>query len=243
MILGRSEREAHADATQLVRAALHAHAERVERVYVVDVEWEKRYAAQLALSRDVTVSTMGDRFCVEVNGRRRFCLGRESDGTVWVTLGRWQAVRIEPDEVGPLLQDIADICSLNLESLRQGVLLGHELERTASEDGTHFIEATPKPDNFRWIPAVTIELDQETKAVRQLFIQRRVPLRGFSKVTFTLVEARSPDESKYQFEGHLRKPYRVLSRDSQPDRRLAVLENCIRPLAKGWIAADRQRSD
>jgi hypothetical protein len=243
VFLGRPEGEAHADATQLVRAALHGHAERVERVYVVDVEWEEPSTAQLALSRDVTVSTMGDRFWVESTGVRRFSLGRESDGTIWVALGRRRAVRIKPDEIGPLLHDIADIYSLNLESLLQGVLLGHELERMASEDGIHIIEATPKPDNFRWIRAVTIELDQETKAVRRLVMQRRAPLRASARVTFTLVAARPPDESKYQLEGHLREPHWVLSRDSRPDRRLAVLENWIGPLAKGWIVADQQRSD
>ena len=241
MIAGRMEKQAFADPTRLVQAALRAHAEPVEREYAVDVEWDDPSTMQLP--KDVRVATLGDRFWVEIRARRRFSFGRETNGTIWVALGRWRGMRIAPREVGPLLETLAEIYSLNLESLLREVLEGHQLERTATGGATHIINATPKAGNHGWVRAVTIEVDQETKAVRRLTIRRRGIRAGFSTITFTLVDARSPDESRYQLEGHLREPYRVLSRDSQPDRRLAVLENWIGPLAKGWIIKDQQRSD
>ena len=44
IVVGRTEKEAYADATQIVQAAVHAHAEPVERVYAVNVERDDHFA-------------------------------------------------------------------------------------------------------------------------------------------------------------------------------------------------------
>jgi hypothetical protein len=244
IVAGRTEKEAFADATQIVQAAVHAHAEPVERVYAVNVERDDSSAVPSALPNDVRVSTLGNRFWVEIRSPRgHLCFGRGEDGEIWVALGRWRGMRIEPDEVGPMLQDIADLYSLNLESLLQGVLEGHEFERPVTEGTTRVIKATPKSSNRGWVRDVTIEVDQETKAVRRLVVQRLAPRGGSATVTFTLVDARLPDESQYRLEGHVSESDRVLTRDSRPDRRRVLLENWIGPLAKGWIVENRQASD
>ncbi len=244
IIAGRTEKEAFADATRIVQAAVQAHAEPVERVYVVNVERDDPSAVHFALPRDVRVSTLGNRFWVEIRSLRgHLCFGRGENGEIWVALGQWRGMRIESDEVGPMLQDIADLYSLNLESLLQGVLEGHELERPVTEGTTRVIKATPKSSNWGWVRNVTIEVDVETKAVRRLVVQRLAPRGGSATVTFTLVDARLPDESQYRLEGHVREPDRVLTRESRPDRRPALLENWIGPLAKGWIVENRQASD
>lgn len=244
MIAGRMEKEAFADATQIVQAAVYAHAEPVERVYAVNVERHDPPSPDLVLPRDVRVSTLGNRFWVEiVSPRGHLCFGRGEDGEIWVALGRWRGMRIEPDEVGPMLQDIADLYSLNLESLLQGVLEGHELDRLVTDGTTRVIKATPKSSNRGWVRDVTIEVDQETKAVRRLVVERLAPRGGSATVTFTLVDARLPDESQYRLEGHVTDPDRLLTRESWPDRRRELLENWIGPLAKGWIVDDQQASD
>ena len=244
IIAGRSEKEAFADATRIVQAAVQAHAEPVERVYAVKVERHDPLSPDLVLPRDVRVSTLGNRFWVEIRSPRgQLCFGRGEGGEVWVALGQWRGMRIEPDEVGPMLKDIADLYSLNLESLLQGVLEGHELERPVTEGPTRVIKATPKSSNRGWVRDVTIEVDQETKAVRRLVVQRLAPRQGSATVTFTLVDARLPNESQYCLEGHVSEPDRVLSREFRPDRRRVLLENWIGPLAKGWIVENRQASD
>ena len=244
IVVGRTEKEAYADAMQIVQAAVHAHAEPVERVYVVNVERHDSSAVPSALPKDVRVATLGNRFWVEIRSLRgHLCFGRGEGGEIWVALGQWRGMRIEPDEVGPMLKDIADLYSLNLESLLQCVLEGHELERPVTAGPTRVIKATPKSSNRGWVRDVTIEVDQETKAVRRLVVQRLAPRGGSATVTFTLAEARLPDESQYRLEGHVTEPDRVLSREFRPDRRRVLLENWIGPLAKGWIVDNRQASD
>lgn len=244
IIAGRTEKEALADATRIMQAAVHAHAEPVERVYAVNVERYDPPAVPFALPKDVRVSTLGNRFWVEIRSvRGHLCFGRGVDGEIWVAHGPRRGMRIERDEVGPILQDIADLYSLNLESLLQGVLEGHELERPLTEGTTRVIKATPKSSNRGWVRDVTIEVDQETKAVRRLVVQRLAPRHGTATITFTLVDARLPDESQYRLEGHVREPDRVLTRESRPDRRRVLLENWVGPLAKGWIVENRQTRD
>ncbi len=244
IIAGRTEKEAFADATRIMQAAVHAHAEPVERVYAVNVEWNDPSAAHFAPPKDVRVSTRGNSFWVEIRSLRgHLCFGRGEDGEIWVALGQWRGMRIEPDEVGPMLQDIADLYSLNLESLLQGVLEGHKLNRPVTEGTTHVIKATPKSANRGWVRDVTIEVDQETKAVRRLVVERLARRPGTATVTFTLVDARLPDESQYRLEGHVKEPDRVLTRESWPDRRRELLEKWIGPLAKNWIVENRQASD
>ena len=244
IIAGRSEKEAYADATQIVQAAVHAHAEAVERVYLVNVERHDSSAVPSTLPNDVRVATLGNRFWVEIRSLRgHLYFGCGEDGEIWVALGQWRGMRIEPDEVGPMLQDIADLYSLNLESLLQGVLEGHELERPVMEGTTRVIKATPKSSNRGWVRGVTIEVDQETKAVRRLVVQRRALRGGSATVTFTLVDARLPDELQYRLEGHVTEPDQVMTHESRPDRRRMLLENWIGPLAKGWIVDNREASD
>jgi hypothetical protein len=231
-----TEKEAFADATRIVQAAVQAHAEPVERVYLVNVERDDPSPALSALPKDVRVSTLGNSFWVEIKSSRGLlCFGRGEDGEIWLALGRWRGIRIEPDEVGPMLQDLADLYSLNLESLLQGVLEGHKLETLATQSTSRVIKATPNPSNRGWVRDVTIELDLETKAVRRLIVQRFAPRRGSATTTFTLVDASLPDVSQYRLEGHVTEPDRVLTRESRPDRRREILENWIGPLAKGWI--------
>ena len=244
IIVGRTEKEAFADATRIVQAAVHAHAEPVERVYAVNVERFNPPAVPFTLPNDVRVSTLGNSFWVEIRSvRGHLCFGRGEDGEIWVAHGPWRGMRIGPDEVGPMLQDIADLYSLNLESLLQGVLEGHELERPVTEGTTHVIKAIPKSSNRGWVREATIEVDQETKAVRRLVVRRLARRRGYATITFTLVDARLPDESQYRLEGHVTEPDRVLTRESRPDRRRVLLENWCGPLAKGWIIENRQASD
>jgi len=51
-----------------------------------------------------------------VNGAGSYGWGG-ADGTIWLTLGPQRAMRIEPDEIGPSLQSLSNVFSLELESL------------------------------------------------------------------------------------------------------------------------------
>ena len=235
-LAGRLEQRAYAKATMVVQAALRTHSQPIERVYVVDVRRDEAANARAAVSRDVRVITQGDRFWVEMNrGDRRWAWGRDTDGAIWLTLGPRRAMRIEPDEIGAPLQHIADLYSLELESLLGNVLRGYRVEYVSDSGTTHVVSARPRRDGKGWMKEVTIEVDKETKAIQRLVVERDMPQRGASTLTCTLVDARAPDDSLYRAEGHMSEPFRLLTRHAQPDKRRDLLVKRFGPGAQRWI--------
>ena len=110
IVAGRWESPAFADAAEVVQAAIHTHAEPVERVYVVEESPRGR--------RDVRITAQGDRFWVEMIGARRWAWGRAANGTIWLALGPHQGLRIEADEAGPALRDGRGDLPADLRDLR-----------------------------------------------------------------------------------------------------------------------------
>jgi hypothetical protein len=236
-LVGRWENSALASAATVVRAAMETHAEPVERVYIVQTERSATEEAGFNPPRDVRVATQGDRFYVEMNrGERRWFWGLDANRAIWLTLGPRRAIVVDQDECGVPLQYISNLYTLNLESLLQNFLKHCTLTHEEGPGATHSITATPKRRwHGGWLRKATIEVDRETKAVRRLVIERDIPQHGTSTVTFTLVDSRTPDESKYRPEGHLIEPFRLLTRETQPDKRRELLTNWFGPAAERWI--------
>ncbi|MDX1968829.1 MAG: hypothetical protein SFV23_16765 [Planctomycetaceae bacterium] len=238
-VMGRWENNALANAATVVQAAMETHAEAVERIYIVQTERSAAGEAGFHPPRDVRVATQGDRFYVEMSrGERRWFWGLDAQGAIWLTLGPRRAIVVDPDECGVPLQYISNLYTLNLESLLQNFLKHCTLTNDDGPGVTHSITATPRR---RWhgggLRKATIEVDRETKAVRRLTIEREIPQHGASTVTFTLVDSRTPDESKYRPEGHLIEPFRLLTRDTQPDKRRELITNWFGPAAERWIVS------
>lgn len=239
-LMGRWENNALANAATVVQAAMQTHAEPIERVYVVQTERPTTGDAGLGNPpRDVRVATQGDRFYVEMNrGERRWVWGLDAQGAIWLTLGPRRAIVVDQDECGLPLQYISHLYTLNFESLLQNCLKHCTLVNEDGPGATHSITATPKRRwNGGWLRKATLEVDRETKAVRRLVIERDIPQHGPSTVTFTLVDSRTADETKYRPEGHLTEPFRLLTRDTQPDKRRELMTNWFGPAAERWIKA------
>ena len=232
--VGRFQTRAFASASDVIHAALDVHSNDVQREYLVDVVWEDSETAESIPPKDVRVTTWGDKFWISIEARRRFSLGSEPDSSVWIALSPLRGMRIEQDELGPLLRDVTDIYSLRLESMLEGVLQEHDLAIVESTAATYVVVATPRRKRG-WIRNVTVAVDRETKTVRRMVAKRRSLLRGPSMVTFTLVETTLPDESQFQLAGHLDSESVVLTGDSTPDLRREVLENVLGPVTRGWI--------
>jgi hypothetical protein len=235
--MGRWENSAFANAATIVRAAAETHAAPIERVYLVEVERTSELPAELTPAREVRVATQGDRFYVEMNrGQRQWYWGRDASGAIWLTAGPRRAIVVAQDELGVPLQYMSDLYTLNLETLLNNFLKHCRLDRSDVSESTHVITATPR---YRWrggwVRRATIEVDRETKAVRRLVIDRELPQQGPSTVTFTLVNTRPADESKYRPEGHLTEPFRLLTHDTQPDSRRELLANWFGSYAEHWI--------
>jgi hypothetical protein len=242
-LIGRWQSSALASPSSLVRAAIETHRQRVERVYVVTVEPNLPPVPGGTAPRDVRVATQGDRFWLEMTrGETRWVWGRDPDGAIWLTVGSQRAIRIEPDEVGPALQSVSDVYCLEWETLLNNVLKNCRLKRSAESDSSYAITATP---SWLWrnrvrVREMTIECDRETRAIRRLVVHRQVPPHGEVTTTFTLVDARPADASRYRPEGHLIAPYEILSRDSNDARRQEVLSNWFGPETDRWIKPERQ---
>jgi len=234
-VVGRWGSPAHAEASVLVRAALATHTGPVERCYTVTVERDAEIQEEQPQFRDVRIWTQGDRFWVDVRGQRAWKWGRSSSGAIWIALRRHRALEIEADEIGPPLQQIADLYSLHLETLLENVLNHFELEHLENGSFTHVITARPRGWASGYIREAVIEVDKETKAVKRLELQRSYPRRGDSQITFTLVDARTPDDSRYEPTGHLDEPFRILTRDLDPDKRRDVLTSWFGPQAARWL--------
>lgn len=239
VLFQRQATTALAKPASLIRAAGATHAQAVERVYLVSTE---RLSATpdggvAREMRDVRVMTLGNRFYVEMNrGQRRLVWGRNDDNGVWICLGARQAVIVEPDEIGAPLEYLANLYSLNLESLLESFLRNCDLQRQDSSSATHVIEVLPRwPMRGRWLRSALIEIDRETKVVRRLTIERETPQQGSQVITFQLVDSRVAEETRYRPEGHLAEPFQLLTRHSQPDQRRELLRGWFSPLSERWI--------
>jgi len=241
VVLFRGEATAFANAATVVQAARESHAAAVERVYVVQVETPAAGESDFTPPLDVRVVTQGDRFYVEMNrGERRWLWGRDANGATWITLGSRRALRIDAEELGPAIAYISDLYSLNLESVLDNALRHCEIETTSDSGPVYVVKATPKRP-YGWLRGMTIDVDKETKAVRKLVLRRHTSQQGEATVTFTLVDARVPDESKYRAEGHLIEPFQIFSRDQQPERRRDVLNSWFGMAADRWITTERKK--
>ena len=134
LLIGRWQSTASASPPSLVRAAIETHREPVERVYLVQVEPNRLSAPGATPPRDVRIATQGDRFWLEMTrGDVRWVWGRDPDNAIWLTVGSKWAIRIEPDEVGPSLQSVSDVYSLELETLLHNVLKNCRLKRSSAD--------------------------------------------------------------------------------------------------------------
>lgn len=229
----RGGSEVFADASDVIMAAAAAHDSAVERVYAVTTRKQTLWG-DFQPPKDVRVYTQGNEFWVQMDERPQWSWGRQKDGAIWLALGTTRAMRIAPAEIGAPLHDIAELYSVNWESLLLTLLDGFDLQKSETES-TYEIRAEPNRRNRRWIRRLDIVVDRETKAVRKMVLHRRVSVLGESTMTFELLEARTADVSQYRLEGHLTSDAVVYTQASRRDPRRQTLVNHFGQHARRWI--------
>jgi hypothetical protein len=231
----QDDREANANASQIVQAAMRTHAEPIERIYVVEVKRGDASDTMFELPRDVRVATQGDQFWVQMRGYREWTWGRNRQGSIWMTLGPRRAVVVDPQEMGKPLRYIGDLYSLNLETLLQNFLKHCRLEVSEGPAESTVILATPQRQwSNRRLKSATLEVDRETKAIRKLVIEREFE-RAISITTFSLVDSRLANESLYGPEGHLSEPYRIFASETEATRRRELIHHWFGLKSDQWI--------
>jgi hypothetical protein len=215
---------AQASPESLVRDARAAHALPIDRCYQVetipDPEGPLMRHPLLAQTRLTRLWTRGDRFWIEsTNPDRPWAWGRDDQGTVWIAAGQERGVRFERDEVPEVLGIICDVCGMRTETLLDEVLSGFELRHEAgAPPGAQRIRAVPR-GRAAGLREAVLDVEESTRLLRRLQLQRMLGGKPLATVTCTLVESRPQADALYQLEGHLDLGAPVFDRQNRPRQR------------------------
>jgi hypothetical protein len=217
----------------VVREARTVHSQPIDRCYLAEHrlfgDTADRHYPLLGQPRINRLWTRGDRFWIEsTSGRTDWAWGRDEAGNVWMALSRHRGVLYEPLAIS------CDLYSMRLETLLDTVLRDFDLRPESpppgAPTGSHFIRAELKPGRQPpGLRSVRLEVDPETKVLRQVVLHRVLRDRHSATVTFTLVETRAQDDALYQLEGRLAAPYDIYTRTNQPQRRREMLVRLFGP--------------
>jgi hypothetical protein len=199
----------------------------VEIQRIVDVDDDRAPVGKPA--RQVQVWTRGDRFWVEMQHDEfvpPFIWGRGENGSLWAVLDAHRGVRVPLEQAPRPLQRIADLYTLNVDTLLADLLQDCTLtdESISASRLTRVVVAEPRSDRTRrWLGKATLEIDREARVLRRLVLVRNVLGKPQARVTFTLLETRPDDDAKYQLEGRLAAPFRILEGNIEPRVKLELL--------------------
>lgn len=213
-----------ASAEALVRQALQAHAMSVDRCYLVETQPDSGSPLWQAM-RQSRLWTRGDRFWIESSiGPRQWSWGRDEEGQLWLAVSANRGLRYEAGEAPETLAFLCDVYSMKIETLLGDVLANFDLQREEAEPGTYRIRAELKPGHSHpSLRSAVLEIDAETKVLKKIVLARNFRGRPTKTATFTLIDSRNVDDSRYQLEGHLTAPYQIFSRSFEPQRRRELL--------------------
>ncbi len=217
---------AQAGPESVVRAARQVYALPVDRCYQVQIvpalDGPLARHPLLVQARESVLWTRGDRFWIKpIRSEREWALGRDDQGAVWLAAGRQLGIRYGGNEVPEPVSLACDVCSLQVETLLDAVLAGFDLRREPGEiPGTQRIRAEPRPGGpDPGLRAVVLDVDEQSRVLRRLELQRTRNGRLLATVTFTLVQTKPQDPAVYQLEDHLNPGAPVFDRLHRPWQR------------------------
>ena len=155
--------------------------------------------------------TRGDRFWSDCSiGDIRLAIGREEDGTLWVSPSRKKGIRFAGGD-SQLPKEVAVLCdvnSLTVPALMDEVLADFDLR--AEGPSSHAAEATSlvwarlKPGRSHpLISAALLEIDARSGALLRLVLWTVREGRPNGTVTYTLFDSATRGDDDYRLESHL----------------------------------------
>jgi len=213
----------------------------LERCYMVEVRaMGESEVEALAPARTMKIWAADGKFRVEMSrGNFRCAWGRDPDGTVWLTAHPQRGLRIAPDEQGPGLLWISELYGMRPETIISQILARCRLREgtRAGINDPRVIHAEPRAlARQAWLRSATLELDPETKAIRKLSLTRSGNIDGSTTAaTFTLIDTRPVDHSRYGLEGNLVEPYQIYDGDFQPGRRREIISRWTGARVDAWL--------
>lgn len=239
---GRYVGPAQAGARELVQEAQRVHGLALERCYLVEMH---PLAADEATGgkppRQVRVWTAGNHFWaqtehVDPQGAEArstpFVWGRSENGALWAALDPHRGVRVMGENAPRSLNVMADLYGLNVDTLLHQVLKDCTLSEATIDSArlTRVIMAEPTTERMKlWLNKATLEIDTESRVLRRLILDRSRFGKPFAQVVCTLVDTRPREDSQYQLEGHLRKPFEIYDSNIPPRIKLELVSRWL-----GW---------
>ncbi len=227
-LTGRHLGPAEASASTLLHNLRVIHSHEVDRSYRVHYAPDPRYwdrSKVLEGPSESVLWTRGDRFWSDCSmGEIRLKIGREADGTLWISPSRQKGIRFPAQEAN-LPSDVAVLCEINsltVPALVDDVLADFDLraEGPASQaDGSSSVVwARLKPGRSHpLIAAALLEIDSESEILTRLVLWTLRDGRPNGTVTYTFLESSEQKDDAYQLEYHLDPDAKIDIQSFKPD--------------------------
>jgi hypothetical protein len=211
---GRYFNSAAASAATILHQAQVAHAQGVDRCYRVHYAPDPRYwdrTKALEGPSESVLWTRGDRFWSDCSiGPIHLAIGREEDGTLWVSPSRKKGIRFA-GRGSQLPRDVAVLCdvnSLTVPALINDVLVGFDLDGggrpSRAGEATTVVWARLKPGRSHpLISTALLEIDARTGVLVRLVLWTVREGRPGGTVTYTLIDSASRGDDDYRLASHL----------------------------------------
>lgn len=212
-LAGRPISPSAANASIVLRDLQTVHLGETDRCYRIQYAPDPRYwdgSNQLEGPSHSVLWTRGDRFwsdCTIADIRLR--IGRQQDGTLWVSRSRQHGIRFTADEA-QLPQEVALLCAANsmtVPRLVEDVLADFDLraDRPATGSGAGAVVwAALKPGRSHpLISSALLEIDPENHALTRLVLWMVRDGRPRGTVSYTFLENGLQGDARYHLQAHL----------------------------------------
>lgn len=211
---GRHLNPSAANAATILRQVRVTHAGGVDRCYRVHYAPDPRYwdgTKTLEGPSESVLWTRGDRFWSDCSiGPIRLAIGREADGTLWVSPSRQKGIRFAGGD-SQLPREVAVLCdvnSLTVPALMDDVLVDFDLHAEGSSSpgrgATSVVWARLKPGRSHpLISTALLEIDARGGALLRLVLWIVREGRPNGTVTYTLIDGARRGDDDYRLESHL----------------------------------------
>jgi hypothetical protein len=211
---GRSLSPVTANAATLLRNVRVVHSHGVDRRYRVHYAPDPRYwdrSKTIEGPSESVLWTRGDRFWSDCSiGNLRLAIGRDEDGTLWVSPSRKKGIRFASDD-SQWPKEVAVLCDINsltVPKLMDDVLADFNLraEGPSSHSGepTSLVWARLRPGRSHpLISAALLEIDARSDVLLRLVIWIVREGRPNGTVTYTLLDSSNQGDEQYRLTSHL----------------------------------------
>lgn len=200
-----------ASAANLLRNVLTEHAREVDRCYRVEFTPDPEFwdgQNQLDGPSQSVLWTRGDRFWAECTiGRIQLRVGRQADGTLWVSPSLAKGIRFLEGQ-SQLPDQIAMLCAINamtLSSLVDDVLTDFELQRLSNQsDQLMTLRAELKPGRRHpFLSSAQLDIEPGSNLLVGLTLETVAEGRRRGTITFTLLDRTPQKDEQYNLLTHL----------------------------------------